>query len=216
MNDFIRARNFNVLAAKGRRVTSESGRAYIVFQDSEDAGAFARYVGGFARRVINGATTRATVIKSDKQGGYIANLSITYPNFGKEEGIVICKDDQAVGILIKHDSRVVLLPIQQHTLTARTESGTLYVRFADGTAFCRSKGDGPQPLAHSLFFTSNFADASAVMQRGGELLVTKTATRGLYPVYALGVVNPGDGQYRMNFKKGAFRLGTKVRDLWLG
>lgn len=210
MNEFYKARGFNALVAKGTAFQMNATLWFPVFADEQDAVSFARYVGGFARRVVNGSTTRATAKWSDKRSGYIAVLSVQFPGWGREEGPVICQSTEVAGIGIGDAKSPVLLPIKQHRYTARTESGSLYIGFADGTAFCRSKTSGPQSQAAALYFTSSFTDASKVQERGGEIAVSEQPKVGLYPVYVTGAKPTPSAGGCLTFASNTFRLGTKV------
>ncbi|HNB20841.1 MAG TPA: hypothetical protein PLI59_09160 [Candidatus Obscuribacter sp.] len=208
---FIPASSFDALAAKGRRVEITSwGTWFPVFDNEEDALAFARYVGGFARRVVERASTRAFAQWSDKHSAFLSVLSIQFPGWGREEGPVMCAGNQVSGVAIRHDGKVVLLPVKQHKYTARTKSGSLYIGFMDGTAFCRSLSDGPQILAKALYFARSSTDAEIVQERGGELQVSTTPTVGAYPLYVTGSEPKPGARGGFVFARASFRLGTKV------
>jgi hypothetical protein len=210
MSDFQPARNFNQLAALGKTITTASGKYWFsVFRNEEDALSFARYTGGFARRVVSGATTRSTAEWSDAHGGYLPILSIQFPGWGREEGLILCESEQVAGIALR-DARAVLLPVKQHRYTACTESGSLYIGFTDGTAFCRSKSDGALQPGTALYFCSSSSDAERVQNRGGELRVESQPRIGLYPVYVHEGLSLGTSRQSMSFPKGAFRLGTRI------
>lgn len=212
---FIPARNFDNLTAKGQRIEiTDCGTWFPVFEQEEDALAFARYIGGFARRVIEKASTRALARWFSNHSGYLAVLSIQFPGWGYEEGPVMCVGKQASGIAISHNSKVMLLPIKQHSYTARTKSGSLYIGFADGTAFCRSPSDGPQPLARALYFARSGRNARCVQQDGGELQVSTTPEVGAYPLYVTGSEpRPGDTPGVLVFQRASYRLGTAVQSV---
>lgn len=210
---FIPASNFDALAAKGQRVEIPAwGTWFPVFSKEEEALAFARYIGGFARRVIDRASTRAHAQWSDKHSAFLSVLSIQFPGWGREEGPVMCVGNQVSSIAISHGPKVVLLPVKQHRYTARTKSGSLYIGFADGTAFCRSPSAGPQSLASALYFAGSGTDAKNVHGQGGELQVSTTPTVGAYPLYVTGrAPKHGGAPGVLVFDQASFRLGTAVQ-----
>src|SRR5262249_8469939 len=113
---------------------------------------------------------------------------------------------------ILHKGRLVVLPVKQHEYTVRTESGSLYIKFTDGMAFCRSLSDGPQQPAKALLFARSGTDARIVQDNGGELQVQVQPAWGLYPLYVTGdVPTPGPHPGGLTFAKGSFRIGTAVK-----
>jgi hypothetical protein len=207
-SDFVQTRNFNQLAGKGRRVQVNSNLWLPVFNNQEDAAAFARYVGGFARRVVPGAATRADARWSDKSGGFVAELSCQFPGWGVERGDVLCHGQEVAGLAIQAKKGNVLLPLKGYSHTLRTEKGTLYVLFLDGSAFCRSATDGACPPADALYFAASYAEACNVYDRGGVLEVTKVPTRGCIPIYVNGAVRPMGNLIRLESR--SFRRGQRV------
>lgn len=207
--DFIRAKNFTKLAACGAVMQVTSNLWFPVFANEDNARSFAKYVGGYARRVVPGTNTRAVACWSDKRGGYVAELSCQFPGWGVECGIVLCSGQHDVaGLALEKGNGFVLLPMKAHSHTLLTESGTLYVLFSDGTAFCRSQSDGPCALASALYFARSYTDACKVYDHGGALEVTKVPTHGFVPVYVTGRVQESGNVVHLGAR--SFRRGTRV------
>lgn len=214
MNEFIQARGFNSLSDKGTRLPLPDRMYAVLFENESDALAFGRYVGGFPKRLMPDCSTRARSFYSEKHDAYIAELSIRTHGF-QEEGVVLCQDSEVVAIAVRHKGGLRIFPLKTVSLAVKTKSGTLYVRFADGSAYCRSQSDGPQALASALYFASSLTDAGRVQENGGELGVADQPASGLYPVYVTGErpVSAGRG---LVFERGSFRLGTAVQRIVAG
>ena len=207
--DFQQARSFDKIVATAlKRVNLPGGLWFPVFGSQEQALSFARYVGGYVRRVAPDAGTRSRPTWSDKQQGFIARLSVQFPGWGEEEGIVLCRGKEVAGLALEQNSTWLLLPVKQYSHTVRTESGTLYVLFEDGSAFCRSKSDGACQAADALYFARSYSEACNVQARGGSLQVSKVPAAGLVPLYISGAVSVvGDS---VTLKANSFRRGTRV------
>ena len=206
--DFRPARGFDKIVAGAVRVQLSSGLWFPVFGTHDEALSFARYVGGFARRVAPGAVTRSRPSWSDKRQGFIARLSIQFPGWGEEEGVVLCRGGEVAGLALEQNSSYVLLPIKQYSHTVRTISDTLYVLFSDGTGFCRSKSGGAVEAADVLCFAHSLSGAQDVYYNGGALKVSKVPANGLVPIYISGPVRAvGDTVY---LEARQFRRGTLV------
>jgi hypothetical protein len=206
-SDFRPARGFDRIVAPAIKAELSGGIWFPVFATEVEALAFCRYVGGFARRVAPGAATCPRPFWSDKRNGFLAKLSIQFPGWGKEEGVVVCRGKEVVGLVLEQSLRV-LLPVKSYSYTMRTKSGTLYVLFSDGTAFCRSQSDGACAPADSLYFARSYSEACKVFDNGGALRVTTVPTPGLIPLYISGVVRVvGD---TVHLKARSFRRGTPL------
>lgn len=212
MSQFFQARGFDSLVARGNRIgLTEDGLWLPVFKQETDALAFARYVGGYVRRVIERTTTSASAKCCYDQCNR-AVLSIQISGWGREEGEVLCLGSEVAGLgLTCHPNySLVLLPLKQHKYTVRTQSGSLYLGFVDGTGFCRSVANGPHEPAAVLYFTGNFDEASDVQLHGGALRVVAQPKGGLCPVYVVGTLPKLLAPGVLEFAPRAFRLGTRV------
>lgn len=207
-SDFRPARGFDKIVALATQVQLSDGLWFPVFATHEEALAFCRYVGGYARRVAPGAVTRSLPVWSDKRIGFLARLSIQFPGWGEETGLVLCRSNEVAGLALEQNSSWVLLPVKPYSHTMRTESGTLYVLFSDGTAFCRSQSDGARAPADALYFARSYSEACNVFDNGGALKVTKVPTSGLIPLYISGAVRVVGGSVHLDPR--SFRRGTPV------
>lgn len=209
---FMNARGFTDLVKKGVRKECGNGIWIVTFDDPANAEAFAKYVGGFIRRVCPNTNTRASSVMSDKHNAYVASQRIQFP-WGSVEGAVIFWAENACGIAIKNAiaGKQIMLPIRPHTLFCTTESGSLYVKFDDGSAFCISVEHGVQPCAQALYFALSSTEADRVQREGAELHVSEVPTTGAYPIYGDKAEPATHG--RMRFTKGSFRIGTKIRSI---
>lgn len=210
MNEFFQAKGFEALVAKGCEVAVGPKYWVAVFANQADAEDFARYAAGFVKRVITDAKVRTTSVWSDARRGYLAHVGYAVPSGPTEEGAVICIGREVCGIAIKEAKRQVLLPIQPHTMAVVTESGTTYFRMEDGTCFCRSRSDGAQPCARSLWFTASVADSDQALKQGGRVKVQAQPAVGLYPLYVYTPVGTPDAQGYLHLDKASFRFGTRV------
>lgn len=199
---------FDRIVAPATRVQLSDGLWFPVFGTHEQALSFCRFVGGFARRVVPGAVTRSHPIWSDKRGGFIAELSVQFPGWGEEKGIVLCRSNEVAGLALVQNSNWVLLPVKKYSHTLRTRSGTLYVLFSDGTAFCRSQSDGALESAHALYFARSYEDAHNAYENGGAVQVTRVPTVGFIPLYVSGEAIVKGDVVHLNRK--SFRRGTAV------
>jgi len=207
-SDFRPARGFDKIVAPATQVQLSDGLWFPVFATHEEALAFCRYVGGFARRVAPGAVTRSRPFWSDKRNGFLAKLSIQFPGWGEEEGLVLCRSNEVAGLALEQNSSWVLLPVKPYSHTMRTEPGTLYVLFSDGTAFCRSQSDGARAPADALYFARSYSEACNVFDKGGALKVTKVPTSGFIPLYISGAVRVVGDSVHLNPR--SFRRETPV------
>ena len=209
-SDFRPARGFDKIVASAVRVQLENGFWSPKFPTHDQALAFARYVGGYARRVAPGAVTRSRPFLSVQRNGYCAKLSIQFPGWGGEEvGLVLCRGNEVAGLALEQKSGWVFLPVKPYVYTMRTESDSLYVLFADGTAFCRSNSDGACAPADALYFAHSYPGACDAFANGGELGVTKVPAIGLVPVYVRGTVTD-NGNDVITVRAGSFRRGTPI------
>ncbi|MBY0359686.1 MAG: hypothetical protein K2W82_16915 [Candidatus Obscuribacterales bacterium] len=209
---FTKAQGFTDLVKKGVRKDCSNGVWIVTFGDPLDAESFAKYVGGFIRRVCPKANTRASSTMSDRHQAYVATQRIQFP-WGTVEGAVIFWGENTCGIAIKNEKagKQIMLPIRPHTSFCTTESGSLYVKFDDGNAFCISVENGVQPCAQALYFALSSTEADRVQREGEELHVSEVPTVGAYPIYG-DKAEPGT-HGRMRFKQGSFRIGTKIRSI---
>ncbi len=214
-SEFVPANNFMQLANIGRHVVNPSGIWFPASSEREDALSFARYVGGFARRVLQNATTRSSYQWSSKQAAYLAELSIQVPDWGGETGPILCVEDQAFGIGVRFNGKGFAFPIKPHRYVICSRTGSRYICFTDGTAFCRSFSEGPQYLGRALYFASSWTDADHVQNHGGGLQVVSEPAVGLYPLYVLGNMPTAQPSGGFLFEKDSFRLGTAVRHVTL-
>jgi hypothetical protein len=183
--EFYRGSGFAKIVAAAEKIQMANGLWYPVFKTNDEALAFARYVGGFVRRVAKDSVTRSRPFWSDERSGYVAKLSIQFPGWGEEEGVVLCSGEEVAGIYLHPRTGCTLLPIKQYTHTMRTENGSLYVLFKDGTVFYRSVS-GSCRSADRLFFARSHSEASAAHDNGGLVDVTDVPKRGFSPVYVVG------------------------------
>ncbi len=211
MKQFFQSPGFNALVAGCTRLPLSSTLWVPLFDNNDGAEGFARYVGGFARRVVRGATTRASAHWSKRRTAFLAQLSILFPGWGCEEGAVVCEGNEVAGIALTRSQEAILLPVKQHRYTARTRSGSQYVGFADGTAFCRSPSDGPKPPGLALYFARSHTDAEIVQEHGGELQVSTEPAVGLYPLYVTGSKPSAGARGGLVFDRRSFRVGTSVQ-----
>ena len=209
---FRPARGFDKIVAPATQVQLSDGLWFPVFATHEEALAFCRYVGGFARRVAPGAVTRSRPFWSDKRNGFLAKLSIQFSGWGEEKGLVLCRSNEVAGLALEQNSSWVLLPVKPYSHTIRTESGTLYVLFSDGTAFCRSQSDGACAPADALYFARSYSEACNAFDKGGALKVTRVPTSGLIPLYISGAVRVVGDFVHLNPR--SFRRGTPVASVF--
>lgn len=208
--DFRPARGFDKIVAHAVKMHLFDGLWFPVFATHDEALAFTRYVGGYARRVAPGAITRSHPFRSDKRNGYLAKLSIQFPRWGEEEGVVLCRGNEVIGLALDPSCKVIL-PVKPYSHTIQTESRSLYVLFADGTAFCRSQSDGARAPADALYFTPSPEEAHKVFDKGGALKVTKVPTLGFAPLYIRGAVQVvGDS---IHLEARSFRSGTAITSI---
>ena len=213
MTDFIPAGGFTKLVASARRIPLPDALWSPVFNTYEEALAFARYVGGFPRRIAPGTVTRPRPTWSEKQRGYVARLSVLFPGWGPadEEGTIACWGNKVAGLALEQDGRLVLLPLKAYTHTLRTQSDTLYVLYADGTGFCRSKRDGAIAAAAGVRFAV-YAEAMHVYQNGGVVRVSRIPAVGLVPLYlSEPVTTPGEN---LDLRAKSFRRGTPIASVF--
>ena len=205
LTDFRPAKSFNAIVANARRVDRPDGFWFPVFGSRDEALSFTRYVGGYVRSVAPDAITRS--LPSPGYGGIVGKLEIKF-SWGTEEGLVLCSGNVMAGLLLEQASGPVILPVKQYTHIIHSESGTVYVLFADGSACCRSRSDGAVPAAKALYFTNSEAEAAKVYHRGGALKVTKAPVPGLVPVYVTVDYHlVGD---TLHLAPNSFRYWTKV------
>lgn len=213
-NNYLRKSGFDRIVADCRRVDIGNDLWYPAFRTHDEAFGFGLYIAGYFRRVVTNLKTRVSVTRIP--WGYVALCAVTYPGLGVENGIIVCSEGdpsngvggECEGIVLRNASASVLLPVKQHCYTAVTESGSQYVSFKDGTAFCHGT-DGPQHLAVRLLYTKSKTQADAVKQSGGELSVTAEPTLGFYPVYC--VQRPLVDGSTFKFGRESFRRGTRVQ-----
>ena len=91
----------------------------------------------------------------------------------------------------------------------------MYVKFSDGTAFCRSVSGGPLHPAEALYFTPSSTDAAFIQKHGGKLETKSRPAVGLYPIYGekAGVQAVGATDGKIVFQPQSFRIGTVVKTI---
>ncbi len=217
-SDFIPAGAFNRMASKGRRVDLGGGQFFLVFADQEDALAFGRYTSGFPRRIMPTAGIAVRTRWLDAGRGYIAELTCKfpgwerqYPGWATETGVIICNGLQVVGLgVTASDGNMVVVPLRAFSHTVRTESGTFYVLYEDGSAYCRSGSTGAQPAGEVAYF-ADYDRAKQVYTAGGAMSVTPVPVIGRAVVYLdRKVAVNGDIIF---LAAGSFRRGTRVEQI---
>jgi hypothetical protein len=109
-------------------------------------------------------------------------ITVVLSLWPEEHGIVIFHESELIGLAIGNPADLIIMPVKPWSHTMRSESGSRFVLYNDGTAFCRtSKNDHLKPAASLVF--ADVETAASVYLRGGKLKVTRTPTKGLAPVY---------------------------------
>lgn len=215
--NFMKMAGFNRMVRKSQRCNIPGSELFFpAFETHDEAMGFGLYIAAYFRRVVKDLRTHVTVRGGAR--GFVARCQVQYPGLRQEDGLIVCKGGDSLGvggecegILLSHDRHGYLLPLKQHLYTAVTESGSEYVAFADGTAFCHSTS-GPQMLAVAMYFASSFTDGDHVQKHGGNLLVATSPATNLVPIYCF--EKPTAGAPRgMVFKANSYRIGTRIKDI---
>lgn len=211
MSDKFVANNtfLDLLATASAHVVGEC--VLVAFTKQDAAQSIANYIAGYVKRVIPQVQVKASAKWSEKRKGFVPQLTCVFPNWGTEEGLVLLdKNNNFIGIGVVEPTKWTLVPIKAISYFIRTESGTLYIHYQDGTAFCRSKSDGAISPAKRIFY-ADYKSSREVYQNGGALRVNKVPSVGLVPVYV------GDKYDVISnvliLAKGSFRIGTDIKTI---
>jgi hypothetical protein len=177
---------------------------------------FAQEAEAYFRSVLRGFTgVRMNVhTKIVQPAGWIPVLILRLPGWGRVRGSVCYRGDVPFGLAVpskRTPGELVMVPIKRYNFVARTEFGSLYVRFADGEAFCRSSDDGPLPVASALYFVDATGRNQLVEHMSDDVRGQDDPEHGLYPAYVSGLYTAN----RMgNIPPDGCRVGSRVVDIF--
>jgi hypothetical protein len=137
----------------------------------------------YFKRLVPGVERPKFEVESS-DAGFIAIGSLRFEGWGRERGAIYCSGMMPGGLVLRdRPSRQVYLEVKHYVWTAKSETGVLYVGFADGTGIGR-KSVGVQ-MGVELFKRIVFGNRDRALEmvaRGGQMQVYPKPRKGLCPI----------------------------------